>query len=129
MVRSDSVRTRRSQSADGRYFLRPREAENEQSVADTEGACGGVYDNSRRNSTASTHTMTQPQQTLKFEILNNRMKSKALRRSTASVHEALDIPDTVATTSSMASSGKRPNDLPNIAIKINDDDIDIINAE
>ncbi|XP_061399938.1 E3 ubiquitin-protein ligase goliath [Musca vetustissima] len=118
MVRYDSVRTRRSRSAEGRYFLRPQESDK---VTDTEGACGGSdtpsQNISRRNSTTST-ILVQPTPTLKSDMLNNRIKSKTTRRGSAKATDNTksEIP--------LHENGCDPEVMvrANIRIQINDDE-------
>lgn len=113
MVGYDSVRTKRSHSADGRYFVRPKETEGD---PDAEGACGGCdvppYDISRRNSTTSTH-LAFPLQSLKSELLNNRKKPRSSRKTSANVGASTATPQDPTEPST-------PN--VNIKIQINDDD-------
>lgn len=123
MVGYDSVKTKRSHSADGRYFVRPKETERD---PDAEGACGGCdvppYDISRRNSTTSTH-LAFPPQSLKSELLNNRKKPRSSRKTSANVGASTATPQDPTEPSSIHAAVEHettPN--VNIKIQINDDD-------
>ncbi|XP_073811146.1 ring finger protein goliath [Musca autumnalis] len=119
MVRCDSVRTRRSRSAEGRYFLQPHDNDK---VTDTEGAFGGCdipsQNISRRNSINST-IIAQPTPTLKSDLLNSRIKSRVSRRE--NINTAIND----ESGPSFTLTGVEPETTPivNIRIQLNDDEI------
>ncbi|XP_058979533.1 E3 ubiquitin-protein ligase goliath-like isoform X1 [Musca domestica] len=120
MVRYDSVRTRRSRSAEGRYFLRPQESDK---VTDSEGACGGCDDipslsTSRRNSSTSTIMVQPTPSQLKSDLLNSRIKSRISRRGSVNVADSIKPQSTSLQTGSCLDSPSNNN----IKIQINDDD-------
>lgn len=120
MVRYDSVRTRRSRSAEGRYFLRPQESDK---VTDSEGACGGCDDipslsTSRRNSSTSTIMVQPTPSQLKSDLLNSRIKSRISRRGSVNVADSIKPQSTSLQTGSRLDSPSNNN----IKIQINDDD-------
>lgn len=117
MVRYDSVRTRRSRSAEGRYFLRPQESDK---VTDSEGACDDIpsLSTSRRNSSTSTIMVQPTPSQLKSDLLNSRIKSRISRRGSVNVADSIKPQSTSLQTGSRLDSPSNNN----IKIQINDDD-------
>ncbi|XP_075165331.1 ring finger protein goliath isoform X2 [Haematobia irritans] len=122
MVRCDTLKKRRSHSADGRYFLRLRDNEKDTNYGEEDGACGGCdippQGSSRRNSSTSTHLTTcqQPSQALKFDYLNKRLKATKNANAGAigaTQHEV---------TQSIHVDEESTTPIVNIKIQINDDE-------
>ncbi|KAM7344879.1 ring finger protein goliath isoform 1-T2 [Cochliomyia hominivorax] len=121
-VRQDTMKMRRSRSAEGRYCVRKDldSAEGLNKEADCEGACGGLSiassnTNSRRNS-----SQLQPIAALKFDILNKRRKSNTTRR-TSDVVPIIIADDKENKDQQERAPETNDKTLPNITIEVFDE--------